>query len=61
MHNVVPRLSATPGAMRMPAPALGEHTREVLEPLLGPAGYAQLLSQSVIIEQARRLDQEKDK
>ena len=30
MHNVVPRLGATPGAMRRPAPALGEHTDEVL-------------------------------
>ncbi len=30
MHSVVPRLSATPGAIRRPAPALGEHTREVL-------------------------------
>ena len=30
MHNVVPRLSDTPGRLRLPAPALGEHTREVL-------------------------------
>ena len=30
MHNVVPRLSATPGALRTAAPDLGEHTREVL-------------------------------
>ena len=60
MHNVVPRLSATPGAMRMPAPGLGEHTREVLEPMLGPAGYATLLSHGVIVEQAGRHDQEKD-
>lgn len=29
MHNVVPRLSATPGAVRMPAPALGEHNAEI--------------------------------
>jgi crotonobetainyl-CoA:carnitine CoA-transferase CaiB-like acyl-CoA transferase len=33
MHNVIPRLSATPGAMRRPAPALGEHTREILAEL----------------------------
>jgi crotonobetainyl-CoA:carnitine CoA-transferase CaiB-like acyl-CoA transferase len=33
MHNVIPRLSATPGAMRRPAPALGEHTQEILEEL----------------------------
>jgi formyl-CoA transferase len=31
MHNVIPRLSETPGRLRRPAPALGEHTREVLE------------------------------
>jgi crotonobetainyl-CoA:carnitine CoA-transferase CaiB-like acyl-CoA transferase len=30
MHNVVPRLSDTPGALRLPAPLLGEHTREIL-------------------------------
>ena len=29
MHNIVPRLSGTPGAMRMPAPGLGEHNAEV--------------------------------
>ena len=30
MHNIVPRLSRTPGALRRPAPAVGEHTAEVL-------------------------------
>jgi crotonobetainyl-CoA:carnitine CoA-transferase CaiB-like acyl-CoA transferase len=30
MHNIVPRLSATPGVWRRPAPALGEHTDEIL-------------------------------
>jgi crotonobetainyl-CoA:carnitine CoA-transferase CaiB-like acyl-CoA transferase len=30
MHAVVPRLSGTPGAIRTPAPELGEHTREIL-------------------------------
>jgi len=30
MHNVIPRLSATPGRLRRPAPALGEHTAEIL-------------------------------
>jgi crotonobetainyl-CoA:carnitine CoA-transferase CaiB-like acyl-CoA transferase len=30
MHNIVPRLSSTPGVWRLPAPALGEHTDEVL-------------------------------
>jgi crotonobetainyl-CoA:carnitine CoA-transferase CaiB-like acyl-CoA transferase len=31
MHNVVPRLSGTPGALRAPAPELGAHTAELLE------------------------------
>ena len=31
--GVVPKLSATPGAIRSPAPKLGEHTGEVLEAL----------------------------
>ena len=30
MHNIIPRLSATPGKLRHPAPALGEHSRAVL-------------------------------
>jgi len=30
MHDIVPRLSATPGRWRRPAPALGEHTDAVL-------------------------------
>jgi crotonobetainyl-CoA:carnitine CoA-transferase CaiB-like acyl-CoA transferase len=33
MHNVVPRLSATPGALRRPAPKLGEHNAEILRAL----------------------------
>ena len=30
MHNVIPRLSGTPGKLRHPAPTLGQHTSEVL-------------------------------
>lgn len=33
MHNVTPRLSATPGALRARAPHLGEHTDEILAEL----------------------------
>jgi crotonobetainyl-CoA:carnitine CoA-transferase CaiB-like acyl-CoA transferase len=29
LHNVVPRLSRTPGAIRWPAPMLGEHNAEI--------------------------------
>ena len=30
VHNILPRLSGTPGTFRRPAPELGEHTAEVL-------------------------------
>jgi crotonobetainyl-CoA:carnitine CoA-transferase CaiB-like acyl-CoA transferase len=30
VHNIVPRLSETPGTFRRPAPELGQHTAEVL-------------------------------
>jgi len=30
MHNVVPRLSKTPGTFQRPAPKLGEHTDKIL-------------------------------
>ena len=35
MQNVVPKLSATPGGIRRPSPALGEHNDEVYRGLLG--------------------------
>lgn len=37
MHNIIPRLSDTPGQLRLPAPALGQHTRSVLQSI----GYDQ--------------------
>ncbi len=33
MHNIVPRLSASPGGFRRPAPGLSEHTDEILAEL----------------------------
>ncbi|MEO6244768.1 MAG: CoA transferase [Opitutaceae bacterium] len=51
MHTVVPRLSATPGTIRTPAPRLGEHNRAILAELgLGDSAYAQLVSAGVVIE-----------
>lgn len=52
MHHVVPRFSATPGSVRTPAPALGQHNREVLR-LAGvdDAGYSALLGEGVIAEE----------
>ena len=33
MHNIVPRLTGSPGGFRRPAPGLGEHTAEILAEL----------------------------
>ena len=33
MHNIIPRLSGSPGGFRRPAPRLGEHTDEILAQL----------------------------
>jgi crotonobetainyl-CoA:carnitine CoA-transferase CaiB-like acyl-CoA transferase len=49
MHNIVPRLSATPGALRRPAPALGEHNREILRALgLSEAEIARLDEEKIL-------------
>ena len=37
MHDVVPRLSRTPGAIRIGAPDLGQHEDEILGPLRRPS------------------------
>lgn len=50
MQNVAPRLTASPGRVRRPGPALGEHTDEVLRNLLGmdDAAIATLRDDGVI-------------
>ncbi len=52
MHNVVPRMSDTPGALRLPAPALGEHTREILQALGYDAARRAALIESGTIKEA---------
>ena len=49
MHNVTPRLSGTPGAIRAPAPKLGEHTADILSELgIGADRREQLKASGVI-------------
>ena len=51
MHHVVPRLIGTPGAIRTPAPRLGEHNRALLAELgVGDAAYAALVAAGVVGE-----------
>ena len=49
MHNIVPRLSGTPGQLRLPAPELGEHNAEVYAELgLAHGELARLQDSGVI-------------
>ncbi|NYT82808.1 CoA transferase [Alcaligenaceae bacterium] len=51
MHTVLPRLSGTPGSIRTPAPALGEHNREVLARVgVDGSAYQELLRAGVVFE-----------
>jgi formyl-CoA transferase len=51
MHHVMPRLSRTPGAIRSPAPKLGEHNRALLaEAGVGEAAYAKLVAAGIVCE-----------
>jgi formyl-CoA transferase len=51
MHHVVPRLSGTPGAIRAPAPELGEHNRALLAEVgVDQAAYAKLLASGIACE-----------
>ena len=51
MHNIIPRLSETPGALRHAAPRLGEHTREILYGLgCDAAKLAALAAAGTILE-----------
>ncbi len=51
MHHVVPRLSGTPGAIRAPAPTLGEHNRALLAEVgVDAAAYKKLVAAGVACE-----------
>jgi len=52
MHNIVPRLSGTPDALRMPAPGLGQHNGELLEALGYTAGEIEALVQDGVLGRA---------
>jgi formyl-CoA transferase len=52
MHHVVPRLAGTPGAVRTPAPKLGQHNRELLAEVgVDPARYDALLHAGAVYEE----------
>ena len=53
MHNVVPRLSTTPGGFRYPAPLKGEHSDEILSPLLAVDAYRKFVDEGMIVEAHR--------
>jgi formyl-CoA transferase len=50
MQNVAPKLSETPGAIRRPSPAMGQHNAEVYLEVLGLSQerYADLKSRKVV-------------
>jgi crotonobetainyl-CoA:carnitine CoA-transferase CaiB-like acyl-CoA transferase len=49
MHHVVPRLGGTPGAIRTPAPELGEHNRSLLAEIgIDDDRYAELVASGVV-------------
>ena len=54
MHGEVPRLSATPGILRNPAPALGQDNDALLGPLLGAAELARLRAARIVLDQEKR-------
>jgi crotonobetainyl-CoA:carnitine CoA-transferase CaiB-like acyl-CoA transferase len=53
MHNIIPRLSDTPGKLRRPAPEIGEHTAEILGQLGVHEAELEALAREDIVGLAR--------
>jgi formyl-CoA transferase len=61
MHHVVPRLLGTPGAIRSPAPRLGQHNRELLAELgFGSEKYREMASAGIVVEGAAEARSEEE-
>jgi formyl-CoA transferase len=54
MHHVVPRLLGKPGAVRTPAPALGQHNQELLREIGISGPEYQALGDTGVLAQANR-------
>jgi crotonobetainyl-CoA:carnitine CoA-transferase CaiB-like acyl-CoA transferase len=52
MHNIIPRLSETPGRFRLAAPGLGQHSRSVLESIGLDTARIDALAADGVIKQA---------
>jgi crotonobetainyl-CoA:carnitine CoA-transferase CaiB-like acyl-CoA transferase len=52
MHNIIPRLSETPGQLRAPAPRLGEHSRALLAALGRDAAAITALADAGVITES---------
>jgi crotonobetainyl-CoA:carnitine CoA-transferase CaiB-like acyl-CoA transferase len=61
MHHVVPRLMGTPGAIRSPAPRLGQHNRELLAELgFDEEKYSEMASAGIVVEGAAEARSEEE-
>jgi crotonobetainyl-CoA:carnitine CoA-transferase CaiB-like acyl-CoA transferase len=52
MHNIIPRLSETPGRLRSPAPNLGQHSRSILQSIGIDAARIDALAADGVLKEA---------